>query len=413
MVISHGFTNAGRFDDTWAFSFATNAWQDVSPAGTRPLRRCLHHAAYNAAGDRMFLYGGCASGFGPCPLADLWAFDLAANRWTERTVQPGPPARDHYGMGFDSIHGRLVVFGGNGSALLNDTWEYNPRSGAWRQPAVAGDSPSPRQRHETAVASDRGTIYFFGGLTAAGATNELWMVGPGFVLEAPRIAPGGVVDAFSGDGGGVAPGELISIFGEGLGPINGIGFEFDPLTGRLPTSGPGVIVTWNGMHAPFYFVRADQLNVQAPYELAGATEAVLVVTVNGQATAPVVIPVVATRPRLFPRVWNEDGTVNSPENPARPGSIIVVYATGQGVTDPPSPSGAIPAGVFPEPEAPTSLRIGGTEAEILFRGQAPGTAGVMQVNARLPMELPAPVEIPVVLRVGEAESQGGVRVVVR
>ena len=36
MIISHGFTDAGRFDDTWAFNLATNSWQDISPAGAWP-----------------------------------------------------------------------------------------------------------------------------------------------------------------------------------------------------------------------------------------------------------------------------------------------------------------------------------------------------------------------------------------
>jgi uncharacterized protein (TIGR03437 family) len=413
MVISHGFTNAGRFDDTWAFSFATNSWADVSPSGTRPLRRCLHHAVYDAAGDQMYLYGGCASGFGPCPLGDLWAFDLGAQRWTERTAQGGPAARQHYGMGFDAIRGRLVLFGGTGNLIFNDTWEYEPAAASWRQAVIAGDPPSPRHRHETAAAVERGTIFFFGGLTASGATNELWMLGPGFAAEGPRIAANGVINAFSGAGGAAAPGELVSIFGEGLGPIHGVSFEFDPLTGRLPTSGPGVSVSWNGVAAPFYFARSDQLNVQTPYELAGASEASLVVTVNGVASEPAVIPVAATHPGLFPRVWNQDGTVNSAENPAAAGSIIVLYATGQGVTTPASLSGAFPVEIYPEPAAPTLLRIGGVEAEILFRGQAPGTSGVMQVNARVPLGVAPAAAVPVVLLIGSGESQAGVVVAVR
>jgi hypothetical protein len=111
MVISHGFTNAGRFDDTWAFDFAANSWRDISPSGTRPLRRCLHHAAYDAEHGQMYLYGGCSSGFGPCPQGDLWSFDLALNRWTERTPQSSPPPREHYGMAFDDVRGKLLVFG--------------------------------------------------------------------------------------------------------------------------------------------------------------------------------------------------------------------------------------------------------------------------------------------------------------
>ena len=67
MVISHGFTDAGRFDDTWAFDLRAISWSNLSPNSNRPLRRCLHHAAYDAANNRMYLYGGCSSPFGPCP----------------------------------------------------------------------------------------------------------------------------------------------------------------------------------------------------------------------------------------------------------------------------------------------------------------------------------------------------------
>lgn len=413
MVISHGFTDAGRFDDTWAFEFTSGSWRNISPSGTRPLRRCLHHAVYDSANNQMLLYGGCSSPVGPCPLGDLWSFDLTAGRWTERTPQSSPPAREHYGMAFDAVRGLLVVFGGNGNGLLNDTWRYDPRSGTWQQPPVEGPVPSPRRRHETAYATDRGTIFFFGGVTASGLTNELWMVGPGFAHDRPEVPQNGVVDAFDGEGGGVAPGEIVSIFGSGLGPVTGVALEFDPQTGQLPTSGPGVSVTWNGMPAPLYFVRSDQLNVQVPYELAGATEASLVVTVNGQSSDPITLPVVPTRPGLFPGIWNQDGSVNSTDNPAPAGSIVVLYATGQGVTDPPSRTGAYPVGLYPAPSAAMSLSIGGTDAEILFRGQAPGTAGVMQINARVPEGLTAASPAAVVLTVGAASSRPGVLLSVR
>jgi uncharacterized protein (TIGR03437 family) len=286
-------------------------------------------------------------------------------------------------------------------------------AGTWRQPILQGPAPDPRQRHETAYTTDRGNLFFFGGRTLSGPTNELWMLGPGFIIDGPQISAGGVVNAFSFAGGAVAPGEIVSIFGENLGPLNGIAFQFDPLTGELPRSGPGVTVTWNGIAAPFYFAHANQLNVQAPYELTGAPEADLVVTVNGQASPVLTLPVAATHPGLFPAVWNQDLTLNSAANPAAPGSIIVVYATGQGVTVPPSPTGAYPGDILPEPVAATTLRVGGMEAEILFRGQTPGTAGVMQVNARLAQGLAAGESIPIVLEVGGAQSQQGVTLSVR
>jgi uncharacterized protein (TIGR03437 family) len=414
MIVSHGFTNSGRFDDTWAFNFSTNSWQDVSPSGTRPLPRCLHRAVYDAERSQMFLYGGCASGFGPCPLGDLWAFDLRRNQWIEQTAALKPPAREHYGMVFDRARGLLVLFGGRGNALLNDTWEFDPRRGVWREAAVQGVPPRPRSRHESVFAEERGAAFFFGGTTEIGTpTSELWMLGPGFLSTGPRFTRESVANTFSGEGVPVAPGQIVTIYGSGLGPAEGVSFQFDPAAGQLPVSGPGVDVTWNGIPSPLYFARADQLNVQVPYELSGSSEAALAVTVNGQSNPPVTIPIVAARPGLFPRVWNQDGSVNSSANPARSGDVIVLFATGQGITAPPSKTGSLPQDGYPEPVESTVLTLGGLTAEIVFRGQAPGTAGVMQVNARIPQGVAPGNAVPVLLTIGGVPSQTGVTMSIR
>ena len=403
MIVSHGFTDAGRFDDTWAFDLAKDVWRNLAPSGVKPLRRCLHHAVYDQANQQMLLYGGCASGFGPCPLGDLWSLDLVNNRWTEITAQPRPPARQHYGTAFDAVRERLVIFGGSGSGALNDTWAFDVQARAWQQLNPPG-APTPRSRHQGAYASDSGTLFFFGGSAGAGLSNELWTLGPAFLTNTPELSAAGVVNAFSAAGGAVAPGEIVSIYGSNLGPLDGVAFAFDLATGKLPVSGPGVSASWNGIPAPLYFAAAGQLNVQAPYELAGAAAAQLVVTVNGQPSQPVSIPLAATHPGLFPRIWNQDGTVNSASNPAPRGSVVILYATGQGLTSPASPTGGYPiGGIYPPPAAETVLRIGGAQAELLFRGQAPFTAGLMQLNARVPME--AAAEARVVLRIGAAETE--------
>ena len=397
MVISHGFTDAGRFDDTWAFDLATHRWTNISPVGIRPLKRCLHHAVYDPANQQMLLYGGCASGFGPCPLGDLWSFDLTANRWSERTQASRPAPRTHYGISFDRARSRLLLYGGSGGGTLNDTWTWDPAANIWQQPTVENAPPAGRSRHESAYAVDRGTTFFFGGSTNAGNTNELWMLGPAFAPTQQAVAPG----------------ELIEIYGSNLGPLNGIAFSFDPVTGKLPTSGPGVTITVNGVPAPLYYVQAGQINLQVPYEIAGAAEASVQVTVNGQPQAPRLYTVVPANPRFYPVVLNKDGSLNTPENPAAAGSVIVLFATGQGVTQPPSQSGAKPAnGIYPEPARESTMTIGGRAAQLLFRGQAPGTAGVMQINAVVPSDVATGANIPIVLRVGSPESEARLSVAV-
>jgi uncharacterized protein (TIGR03437 family) len=426
MVISHGFTNAGRFDDTWAFDLATGAWRNITPSGARPLRRCLHHAVYDAASSQMLLYGGCASGAGPCPLGDLWSFDLVNHRWTERTAQssPGaPPAREHYGMSMDSGAGRLTLFaglgGGQGSGLRDDTWVYDTRRGTWRRELPSGITPSPRARLETTFAGDRGVTYFFGGTTNAGYSDELWMLGPAFITSRPEFTSDGVRNAFSGEGGAVSPGEIISIYGRNLGPVEGIAFGYDPLTGQLPTSGPGVSVEVNGIAAPLYYARADQLNLQVPYEIAGAVEARILVRVLGQPGDAIALPLVPAHPGIVPRVWNGNTQLNTPETPAAPGGIIVLFATGHGATMPAGRSGApydsaiSAAGPPPEPAAPVSLEVGGRPAALLYRAAAPGSVGVLQLNARIPDDAPVGSAVPVVLRIGDAQTQVTVSIAAR
>ena len=74
------------------------------------MSRCLHHAVYNAMRGQMLLYGGCASGFNPCPLGDLWAFDLAKGEWTEQVGSPAP--RQYYGLSYDTGRDRMILSGG-------------------------------------------------------------------------------------------------------------------------------------------------------------------------------------------------------------------------------------------------------------------------------------------------------------
>jgi uncharacterized protein (TIGR03437 family) len=99
---------------------------------------------------------------------------------------------------------------------------------------------------------------------------------------------------------------------------------------------------------------------------------------------------------------NQDGSANSPENPAARGSVVVLYGTGEGKTN--------SAG---NPELPVALTIGGTAAEILYAGQAPGFPGLFQINARVPGAFTPRGILPVLLIVGTSASQSGVTIAVK
>jgi CheY-like chemotaxis protein len=115
---------------------------------------------------------------------------------------------------------------------------------------------------------------------------------------------------------------------------------------------------------------------------------------------------------------NETGCCNSARNPAAPGSIAALYATGEGQTTPPGVTGKVSdydkAADYPTPQLPVSVTVGGEPAEIVFAGEAPHSmAGLLQVNFRVPANAPAGDAVPVVLSVGNSRSLDGVTMAIR
>lgn len=196
LMLSHGFTFAGRFDDTWSFDPASAAWTDESPVGPRPLRRCLHGAT--AVGpDRLVIFGGCASGFGPCPLGDTWVFDTSAGTWTDLTGSGAPAARFFPAMTTMGDGDDALLFGGIAGSNRNDVWRLDSSSGAWFPLAASGTPPSPRQSaslvwidgQDPALGGEAcGHAILFGGASTAGARNDLWALRPTAAPVLPQIS---------------------------------------------------------------------------------------------------------------------------------------------------------------------------------------------------------------------------------
>jgi uncharacterized protein (TIGR03437 family) len=237
----------------------------------------------------------------------------------------------------------------------------------------------------------------------------------------PAFAAQGVLNSASYVGGSVAPGELIVIFGTGLGPATlGLGL-LTPL-GSFDSYTSETTVLFDGVPAPVIYSFATQTSVAVPYAVTGRASTQIVVQYQGRASPPVTMPVAATVPGLFSAnasgtgngvILNENLSVNSPSNPAVKGSVIVLYGTGEGQTNPRSVDGRIAVGVYPAPALPMKATISGTQTEVLYAGSAPGiTAGVFQMNLRLPANV-ASGAVPVVVTVGSAATQTGLTVSVK
>lgn len=163
----------------------------------------------------------------------------------------------------------------------------------------------------------------------------------------------------------VAPGQLVTLYGTKLAPEGHAAAG----NGFLPTALNGVTVTFNGIAAPILYTSDIQINLQVPYEIAGAAEVAM--QVSSQMVSPAVsesyiLAVQERRPSVFltdaafaqpifdvavcgtqsfgalqPVAFNADGTQNSCANPAAPGSTVTVLVNGLGASSPALETGEV------------------------------------------------------------------------
>ncbi|MGH9664973.1 MAG: hypothetical protein ACRD9L_11165, partial [Bryobacteraceae bacterium] len=252
------------------------------------------------------------------------------------------------------------------------------------------------------------------------ANNRIRELIPGSAAAPPTLSSLSVVNAAGLVGGAIAPGEILSIFGVGLGPQTGVGAQLaSPQV--LANQIGGTQVLFNGSAAALFYAQDGQVNVQAPYELAGLATVTVQVLHKGAAAGQATVPVTDTSPAVFAvaggtgqaAALNQDGTVNSTANPAARGSVVTLFATGEGQTSPGGVDGALAASPYPQPVGAVSVRVGGYPADVLFVGEAPGMVGVLQINAQLPGGYAAGGVLPIVVRVGGAVSPAGVTIAMK
>jgi uncharacterized protein (TIGR03437 family) len=124
----------------------------------------------------------------------------------------------------------------------------------------------------------------------------------------------------------------------------------------------------------------------------------------------------AAAPQLFTNggraiAVNQDGALNSATIPARGGSLITVFLTGQGPVNPPVISGQPgPSSPLSEVILPVTAEIGGVQVDIQFLGLAPGFVGLAQANLRVPTGLSGNLPVRITID-GQISNAGVVSVV--
>jgi uncharacterized protein (TIGR03437 family) len=206
------------------------------------------------------------------------------------------------------------------------------------------------------------------------------------------IDPTGVVNAasFSPFTTGLAPGELITLFGTGLATTSSVDASF-------PTTLGGVTVKINGLSAPLYVVSPTQISAVVPY----ATEygiAEIRATRGNLTSNRVTAYVNTTAPGSFAvppigiglaAALHPNFQLVTAANPARAGEVIAVYLTGLGETNPEVADGALgPVNPLARARNPPEVTIANRNATVAYAGLAPQLRGLYQLNVEIPAGTP-------------------------
>ncbi len=249
-------------------------------------------------------------------------------------------------------------------------------------------------------------------LTVSGITVLPWNYDA--AVAAPRIQS--VVNAADGKLP-VAPGGLISVYGDQMSPVN-IATKQIP----LPTALGESCLTVNGVPLPVLFVSSKQINGQLPFNVDG--NATMTLRTPGGISDNFYFSISPGAPSVFRTgaagtdtgiatvVRATNNELVTPSNPVHPNDTIVIYLTGLGRTSPAVDSGVpAPSDQLANAIITPALTLGGYSLPVDYAGLVPGQVGLYQINATVPFGVPLGFDIPLVITQGANSTSLGVRVV--
>jgi uncharacterized protein (TIGR03437 family) len=346
-------------------------------------------------------------------------------------VAPSPPVLTSYSFtaasspipGFPgplTVYGSGLVAGASAKIYLNGALGANQPTSIYIEP-------------ELLTVVDSHTVQFYTGVgSQTPITIAVSITNPGslesnalpILLGAPSPQIVGIQNsAFARQPNAVqpiSPGEMITITGTDFGSPVGIAA---PANAGTPSTQLGSTrVLFNGIAVPITFVSFSQINALAPYSLGGALTAKITVEYVGVASAPITVQIVPSMTGVFTAnstgtgqgtILNQDGTPNSASNPAARGSVVSVYATGLGVTNPLIADGSVPQTATAIPVLPVAATIAGQTATVMSSYAAPGMLGTFIANIQVPSSASPGSAVPITLQGGTSLSQTGVTIAIQ
>jgi cysteine-rich repeat protein len=152
---------------------------------TEPPTRIDSAMVYDSVRERVGLFGGQDAVGGLH--GDTWFYDGVDWHDATNAMAMQPDARSGHALAYDSLHGKLVLFGGtNKTVLLNDTWELFDGMTSWTK--STNTTPLALQVRIGAAAAfdaDHGVTVLFGGAKTTTHFNDTWTYGTAWTRAIP------------------------------------------------------------------------------------------------------------------------------------------------------------------------------------------------------------------------------------
>ena len=168
----HHLCSGVPYNDVWQLGFAPGStWQQLTPTGTKPTARLSHTSIWDPSRNSLIIFGGSTEDlFAPIVrFNDVWELNLDGTpSWTLWTPVGTPPTpRTGHTAIYDTLHQRMVVFGGrDAGGTLGDTWALSlSGTPTWTQLTTVGPG-GPREEHVAVYDAANQRMLVQGGLNA-------------------------------------------------------------------------------------------------------------------------------------------------------------------------------------------------------------------------------------------------------
>ncbi len=241
-------------------------------------------------------------------------------------------------------------------------------------------------------------------------------------LTPVAFSVGAVANAASGVQGSIAPGEIVTVFGDKIGPATLT--QFAVVNGAIGNQIANAQIFFNGIPAPLLYVSSGLAAAIVPYGIAGAPSVDVAVKYQGNTSSVTTFPAATVAPGIFTAdstgagqaaAVNGDGTLNKAATPVKMGGFISLFVSGAGQMNPAGKDGLLVTGTQLQTTiASAQVTIGGKPAVVSYTGATPtAVSGLTQINVQVPVGITAGPAVPVQVTVGGVAAQAGVTIAVQ